>query len=759
MEPEQRLSLGAGSQTALLPDESTPGRGLEFKTLLHALRRRWLLAFSLAGLLASAATVAVWCRLPTRHTARTLLWVDSTQPSLLVGQLEGGQGNYQRTQLALVKSHLVLRAALRKDTVARLPTIMHESDPVRWLEDQIKADYKIAPEIMCISLTGNRAEDLAPILNAVSETYMRDVVEKEQHERRARLEQLKTLFKDYSIVLNKKRSTLHEIAEQAGSGDAKTLEFKHRFALERLALAQKELLQLQSDLRKARVEAASQEAREKLKIRVPESVIDQRIRQDTVVEQHTQEVAKLEQTVEQLKKTFVLGEKAPIVVSQQSKLDAARKALEKRKEYLRPILLKELQEKAKDEFETSTAQAQSRIDILTELEKSVARDVEQMSKQNHAINKSSLDMESLREDQANTKELTQRIASQIEGLKVELRAPSRVRLLEEASVTANETKKRLMASGGVGLGVLVLGLFAVAWLESRACRISTPDEVKQAAGIRVVGTLPMLPSRDTHRFKTNGQASYLSADQRLLVESLDAMRTVLLHRAGTEKFKAVMVTSALSGEGKTSLSSQLAASLARGGFNTLLIDGDMRRPTLHRIFGLPQEPGLCELLRGKASLDQIIQPTLLPGLSLISAGQFDGAVLQALAQGKSKDVFDSLKARYGLVVVDSTPVLPVADALLLAQYVDGVVFSILRDVSRLPPLLAACERIGMLGIRLLGAVMAGIHASRYFPCYAYHGGDQTDPRTDLRDGDSEVDPRPLEQTQAQKETSQIACER
>ena len=182
---------------------------------------------------------------------------------------------------------------------------------------------------------------------------------------------------------------------------------------------------------------------------------------------------------------------------------------------------------------------------------------------------------------------------------------------------------------------------------------------------------------------------------------------MLLHAARTEKLHTVMVTSALGGEGKTSLASQLAASLARAWRKTLLIDGDLRNPAAHKLFDVPQEPGFCEVLRGEAAVNDSVRPTSLSRLWIMPAGQWDAHAVQALAQENVHDLFEQLKQQYDFIVVDSSPVLPVADALLLGQHVDGVLLSVLRDVSRTPAVYAAQQRLNNLSIRTLGAVVIG----------------------------------------------------
>src|SRR5262249_26886645 len=170
---------------------------------------------------------------------------------------------------------------------------------------------------------------------------------------------------------------------------------------------------------------------------------------------------------------------------------------------------------------------------------------------------------------------------------------------------------------------------------------------------------------------------------------------------------------------KTSLASQLAASLARAWRKTLLVDGDLRHPAAHKLFDLTLEPGLSEVLRGEANLPDAIKPTLMSRLWMMPAGHWDAHAVQALAQGGVRRMFDELRGQYDFIVVDSSPVLPVADALLLGQHVDAVLFSVLRDVSRLPSLQAASQKLQHLGVRTLGAVVIGTSTDLGGKSYQY----------------------------------------
>ena len=104
-------------------------------------------------------------------------------------------------------------------------------------------------------------------------------------------------------------------------------------------------------------------------------------------------------------------------------------------------------------------------------------------------------------------------------------------------------------------------------------------------------------------------------------------------------------------------------------------------------------------------------------MSILQAGRCDQRALQALGKGGLKNIFDKAREKYEFIVIDSCPVLPVADSLLIAQEVDGVLWSVLRDVSQLPRILAAYQRLAMLGVRMLGAVVNGARETVYDPAY------------------------------------------
>jgi succinoglycan biosynthesis transport protein ExoP len=673
--------------------------------LLRGFRRCWLRAVVLGLLLAAAATAVAWFVVPPQKSqARTLLLVMQETPHVIY-TLDNRQDyqTFKRTQMAMVKSRMVLNAALRQEKIAELPIIKRQADPVQWLEEQLKVDYSTGPEILTISITGDNTKDLVDIVNAVSRAYLEEFVNKEYHLHQTQLEQLRTLQAKYEEKLKEKRATLRDYAEAAGSGDVVNLNLKQRIALEQLGASQRDLIQLKSDVLRLQVESAQELKREGTLAEkpIPDALLEEEMQKDTLVQIHKAQILKLEAELDEIRRNNPT--KFQIVsATTQAQLDREVKGLQERRKKIQPVVEAQLRERLIGEWKTRMAQQRERLAFLEDMEKRLNEDVERLDKDSRSITKKTLDLEAFRAEIAQADDTLKRVSNQVEALTVEREAPPRVRLLEEGTVVnADQRKRQFMAAGGAGGGALLLVLFAFSWWECRALKISSTQELEGKLGLSVMGILPWIPPAA----RKNAQRD--AYWQNALLESVDTFRTLLLHLAKTEQLRVVMITSAVGGEGKTSISSHLATSLARAGKKTLLVDCDLRKPSLHRVFELPGPSGFCELLRGEAGLAEAAQPTEVDGLSVVGGGTCDALALALLARGGISAIFAQFRQQYDFVIVDSSPVLPVTDSLLIAQEADGVLFSVLRDVSQVELIEAAYERLAVLSVPILGAVMTG----------------------------------------------------
>jgi capsular exopolysaccharide synthesis family protein len=252
-----------------------------------------------------------------------------------------------------------------------------------------------------------------------------------------------------------------------------------------------------------------------------------------------------------------------------------------------------------------------------------------------------------------------------------------------------------MLTGLAAIGGLVLGGGSVVLFEYLRDRLSTADEVPQRLGLRVIGTVPRI-SRSRKR-PNDGHVA----------ECVDGIRAVI-SQTGREAPKVILVTSAVEHEGKTTFAAQLAASLARSGKRTLLLDGDLRHPNVHLALGLDLRSGLPELLRGEVRHDEAVQPTSIDGLFAVTGGSCDYAAITALSRPETAAAIKHYRESFDEIVIDAGPVLAFADVLLLGQLSDVALVVTMRDVSRMPLVTSAVDKLRSVGVRVLGCVVNGV---------------------------------------------------
>jgi succinoglycan biosynthesis transport protein ExoP len=695
--------------------------------LLAAFRRRWFLALSLGLTGGAALAAALWFASPQSYTARTLLHVSSTQPVILneLNDTKVDFSNYQRTQVALVKNRNVLNKALSAPKVRELEDIQKQVDPVAWVEKHISVDFSIAPEIMRISIAGTNPAELTLLVDAIRDSFLSDVVEKAYKIRLKRLEDLKDLYTEYDLGLKRKRQDLRTVVDDLGSGDAKFLLLKQDMALKELTAIQMELLSIKSKIRWARWEAelAPDSAADAGNLSIPPALVEAYLKEDSEYQRCASRVATLEQKLETLKATFAHPEKEPTYQALPAELELAKKALAACREESRPRVLQQVRDKIRADSAKAKTTVQASIDSMTRLEEGLAKEAESRALKSMVAARKSTDMEWLKDEIAALDDTAKRVNKQIQDLKVEIQAPRRINPFEDTTVVDDGDKRWKNAGLGFCAACSVV-LGGITYLEFRARRVNNPEEVTHGLQLKLLGTMPALSKRGKDGQGTDQNERRLHSH---FVESIDATRLVLLHTARLESLQVLLMTSAFGGEGKTTLSSHLAVNLATVGYRTLLIDADLRRPAVHKVFRQPRQPGLCEVLRGEVDVSEAVQAGPVDGLSLLLAGDPLGQPAKLLTQGGLGKLLPALRKQYDYVLVDSAPVLPVADSQCICQYVDGVILSVLRGVSRLPAVHAACERLGTLQIRLLGAVVQGAIGDSYYHRYVSDAFEHKEP--------------------------------
>jgi polysaccharide biosynthesis transport protein len=692
--------------------------------LLKALRKRWLLAVTLGSLVGAAAATVVWFFLPPgKHMAYAKLYMPKKPEGVLFNHPEdvGEFTAFQQTQVALMKGRMVLNAALRNPKVLELnlQAVTKGVSPVEWLEKEIRITTPEGLELPRITMMGDHPEQLKILLQAVVDAYMQEVVNKQTTHRQERLDQLKEILTKYQERLKRIKNARNELAKAIGSGDNRVNSLTQELTQKQLLLAKAELVKVSADLRRLELEGKTFQRPENGPVVIPEKLIEAYIDKDLEKELalRKQLQAKLDETLHDA------TEQHPQVQKLLKELQAQKAALEERRKKLHPLVEKELLEKVQNDSQSRLIQVQEQIRFHKEFEKLLRVEISRLNDEGLNLNIRVLDLEGFDADVKLAEAGVARVLGEIDRLTVEMPTPPRVhRMPDDIVVVAPDEVSRKFNMAGMGAaGGFAVVLLLVGLLEIRSRRMGSFDELGQDLGLQLMGTIPAARKR-FGSLVIRPTAAQTVQWQSTLVEAINSLRTLVLRAAKSDSLRVLMVTSATSGEGKTSLTTHLAASLARSGYKTLLLDGDLRKPAAHRVFDLPLEPGFSEILRGTVGWEETIRPTLVDGLCLLPAGEYDGEAIDLLTRDGIPKLLEQLKAKFDFIVIDSSPVLPVADALLIAQHVDQVLFSLFHEVSRLPQVYLACQKLNMVGVRILGAVINGTHDETYGYGYRYSYG-------------------------------------
>ncbi|MBL8793107.1 MAG: polysaccharide biosynthesis tyrosine autokinase, partial [Planctomycetia bacterium] len=622
---------------------------------------------------------------------------------------------YLRTQAATVKSRFVLNAALKKDEVRNLPFLVDQPDPLLVLEEELAVETGENSEFITVRMMGDDPGPLITVINAVTKAYLDEVIQADLKRKSERLAKLDKLRIQLDSKARQKKDTFRKLADQLGTIDTKALSDRQSLLEASLGDLRRQFNTVRFDLLRADSRLKTHKAREAELDRQPvtEAEIMAALEGDPSVKQLLQQINDIDRAVTEYKDSAIDPYETSLIRAQQ-RLNAKKKELSALVAKKRDDVVKVLRTRGRLEWEAALANLQRDHDALVSQRDALSLEMENTKETTRTVQSSSTEMEMLRSEIAQEDKALARVMDEQHVLRIELDAPPRVQPFQEAGVSKKDTK-RLMVALVVGpVGVFVAVCLLVAYFEFRGRRIQTTDEVIDGLGMRVVGSLPVLAPPAQRRLLTANAEAEQGMAEHCLLESIDSIRTLLLKDASVEATRVVMVTSAVGGEGKTTLASHLAGSLARAGRKTLLIDCDLRSPTAHQLFEQAAQPGFSEVLLGEVHMAEAIRSTAVDGLWLLPAGQWDREVMAALARDGLDEVFDKLKSDYDFIIVDSHPVLAATDSLLIGQYTDAVLLSLLRDVSQAPRVYAACQRLGTLGIRILGTVVHGMQQEEVF---------------------------------------------
>ena len=261
------------------------------------------------------------------------------------------------------------------------------------------------------------------------------------------------------------------------------------------------------------------------------------------------------------------------------------------------------------------------------------------------------------------------------------------------------------------LGGLIVGAGLAILRENLDSSVKTEEDLERATSVPSIGRVA---------YEDSGRI--LVADGRdRRSEDLRQLRTNLQYCSVDSPVRTVLVTSSVAGEGKSSTTANLAVALAELGMRVTVVDADLRRPRMAEYFGVANSAGFTSVLIGRANLDEVVQP-VRANLSLLASGPSPYNPSELLASARASQVLESLSERNDFVLVDSPPVLPVADSRVLAPRTDGVVLIVRAGVTTAQQVREGVDSLQRVRANLIGTVLNGVQlsrsANRYYGEYA-----------------------------------------
>ena len=663
-------------------------------------RRRWLILSVFAGVAGSVALFTL--RQPKVYAATVSVIIDPKEPRFLDNQIQDVNndlsGNYWvnkeylETQFKIITSRAVAERVLK---VHPIPKVPGELDAVAVLQRRLKVEPVRDSRVSLIKVEDGDADRAAVLANAVAQAYIDEL-----------LFQKVRLTENATRWLDERRDSL---ASATRTADLELYNFRRQSDMlstsidDRANMVSARLASTSAALTDAQVAIAGLRARvAAIRALQTQKAGGDRLWAEALPE--ARENAALTKVKERLLAVkHECDDLASRYLEQHPKLKECRERLvEAEGGYARELGNLVLS------AEAALREALEREHNLTALFASARAEAFQ-------VEKKKLELDRLKTESENTKRQYDSVFKRLKDIELSgLLRTSNVRVLDPAQ--ANSRPVRPNVPRNIFFGALVglfLGFGAAVLLDMLDSSISSQVEIEERLGLTYLGFVPTIPdakgdprSRDLYIFREPKSS---------IAECTRAIRTNLLFMSPSRPARRLLVTSSGPQEGKSTTVINLAVAMAQTGNRVLVVDTDMCRPRLHRAFGLPNDSGVSSIIVGDSEVARSIRATEVPGVSLLPCGPVPPNPAELLHTQAFRDLLATLDTKFDRVILDSPPLAAVADAVVLATLVDGVVFVLQAGTTQREVARRTVRALRDVSANIYGAVLNNLsdEQSRY----------------------------------------------
>ncbi len=728
------LEVRDAPANAVEPRPTGDDAGLLSVSLRMAWRWKWLLAAGcLLGL--GAGYYRTLNQHPVYSSSADLLVIRKRPNALPVPNMEPGayedSDDFLDTHLELLKSPLILERAGKRLQGQHLATFAGESNPVNFLRGAFKVSrnrpgketVNTTSRILSLSINGPVAEDCPVILQAIIDAYRgyledtyqnssgttvkliqeaREVLDKELAQKTAAYR----VFRENTPPQVKGKDNAGVLQETQGSAQA------HRAAL-RVRCAEI----------RGKLEAVEQARREGRSASEIAGLIAPNPERPNSITTLQDQLYPLLVRESQLETQF--GPDHPELAAVRKRIALTRDLYAHRPEELGGSSEAE----SRNRIEAYVRSQKHELAVLEAEEKALTQLIEEQRGEARSLTTWEVQDELLRADLTRTQQLYDSIVKRLQEVNLvkDLGGFEAVVIVPPGlSETPAPGKAREL--GTMSFFGLACALGLAFGLEFRNKRFRSPEDVSGHLNAPVMGHLPLASSRPAARRKGAQADAPLDAmlhcyhnPRSVDAECYRALRTALFSRMRRETDRVLQVTSPAEGDGKSTLAANLAVSIAQAGLRTLLLDADFRKPRLNRLLGVSRKIGLTSVLREESELDRAIQETCVPGLFLLPSGPTVANPADLLMTPRFGEVLQRARKGYDFVVIDSPPVLAVADPCIVAQQADAVLLVVHVTRTERPQAERAREILDSAGAYVLGVAVNAVQRTLSYGSYYRHG--------------------------------------
>lgn len=698
--------MANSSPGAMIVDQDEEGDGTNL--LAVAWRSRWLiLLFTILG---GAGGWAYLQRVVPRYTSTARVYVEQSIPRLLNidASANGFSSKYLYTQAELIRSAPVLAAAVEAPGNDSLETLRQVDNPVALLIKELKVSVGDRDDLLYLSIELPNRIDAAQIVNSVVDAYITTYSERRKSSSVDVLEILRKEKYRSDQDLEQRRKDLEQFRADHVALAVQTSD--DNVVTELFSALSRELNQAQIDL----IEAKARYNRAAGMLENPDQLPYLTTMAES--EHNGRQGANLEDQIQSVEQALIAqkakwGEGYPAVKLLSESLASLRARFETQQAAIVTAYVDNLRQS---------------YELLVQRRDELQRAYDKQFKLATDVSAQAAQLASLKEAFNRTEQYCDLIDERMREVNLNDEVGAINVSIVDSAAPGIETypERPKVLSMALAFGAM-LG-FGLAWLRDLLDqRLKSVDEIASVMQLPVIGALPILPGM------RGGSAGGRSEGGRIVAthprspaaEAVRTLRTALDFGLAGPGSKVFVVTSPAPGDGKSTVASNLAITMAQANQRVLIIDSDLRKPTQSEIFDVQADTGLSAVLTGTLAPAEAIVPTGIPSLDIMACGKRPSNPVELLNNGVLPEVLRSLSEHYDKIVIDSPPVMPVADARIIAAMGDCTVLVLRADRSTRRLSVAARDELLKVRTQRLGLVVnaAPLHRSGYGYGYGAYG--------------------------------------